>query len=146
MRSFFSDFISLIMKFYWDENNSIFFFVFFISLIQRIVDHVYKKFAVKKVRPGQQPFMCLDELNQIIQLCGLPEVGEYLNMYNKTRVFQQSKKKRPDRIFSSHFIFFNKFPSSSSGLAQTCFWMPTTTAWWPKSMNWQQIGYSKWVK
>ena len=29
---------------------------------KKIIDHVYKKFAKKKVKPGQVPFMCLDEL------------------------------------------------------------------------------------
>lgn len=33
---------------------------------KRIVENVYKKYSVKKVKPGQQPFMCLEELNAII--------------------------------------------------------------------------------
>lgn len=48
---------------------------------------MYKKFAVKKVKPGQQPFMSLDELNQIVVNCGLFEVFNLikiiLNLFNK---------------------------------------------------------------
>lgn len=30
---------------------------------KRIIENVYKRFSKKKVKPGQSPFMCLDELN-----------------------------------------------------------------------------------
>lgn len=33
---------------------------------KKIADHVYKRFSKKKVKPGQAPFMCLDELQTLI--------------------------------------------------------------------------------
>ena len=62
---------------YWNEHVDYCF-----KNYRKIVENIYKSSSKKKVKPGQAPFMCLDELNQIISQAGLlelehigPEVG-----------------------------------------------------------------------
>jgi hypothetical protein len=45
--------------------------------IQNIIENIYKKYSVKKVKPGQKNFMSLDELNDICK---------GLNLYDETFV------------------------------------------------------------
>lgn len=47
---------------YWNEDCD-----YCLKHYKKIVDQVYKLFSKKKVKPGQAPFMCLDELLQVIK-------------------------------------------------------------------------------
>ncbi|EGR29347.1 leucine rich repeat protein [Ichthyophthirius multifiliis] len=53
---------------YWNEECD-----YCLKNYKKIIDYVYKKFAKQKVKPGQPPFMCLDELIRIVSLAGLTE-------------------------------------------------------------------------
>ncbi|EGR33095.1 leucine rich repeat protein [Ichthyophthirius multifiliis] len=90
---------------YWNEQCD-----YCLKHYKKIIEHVYKKFAKQKVKPGQPPFMCLDELIKIIQLAGLAEdehfgstVGYFsFNMAMMTQVDELYN----DRIYQMSLVEF----------------------------------------
>ncbi|KRX01621.1 hypothetical protein PPERSA_00328 [Pseudocohnilembus persalinus] len=73
---------------YWNEDCD-----YCLKHYKKLIDYIYKQYAKKKVKPGQVPFMCLDELNQIISLCNLnaeESFGSsvYLFAYNMSMMTQ----------------------------------------------------------
>ncbi|KAL4456118.1 hypothetical protein ABPG74_014079 [Tetrahymena malaccensis] len=77
---------------------------------KRIVEHVYKKFSKLKVKPGQAPFMCLEELQTICNKAGLTEEAHFgpnvaLQAFNFS-VMTQVDELQQDRIYQMYIVEF----------------------------------------
>lgn len=49
---------------YWNEEcDSVY------KTYKGVLEAVYKKYSVKRVKPGQKAFMCLEEVNDICKMC-----------------------------------------------------------------------------
>ncbi|KAL4466565.1 hypothetical protein ABPG72_010616 [Tetrahymena utriculariae] len=77
---------------------------------KKIIDHIYKKFAKLKVKPGQPPFMCLEELNKIVTVAGLLEDEHFgssvANMAFNFSMMTQIDELQNDRIFQMSQVEF----------------------------------------
>ncbi|KAL4510557.1 hypothetical protein ABPG72_004711 [Tetrahymena utriculariae] len=75
-----------------------------------VIEHIYRRHSKKKVKPGQSPFMCLEELNNIITFSGLlnddkfgSQVANFaFNLSMMTQVDEQTQ----DRIFQMSIVEF----------------------------------------
>ena len=68
-----------------------------------ILDSVYVKYSTRKVKPGQKPFMCLQELQDMCSHIGLAQLDTYgpnttLFAFNKAMMTQIDELNN-DRIF-----------------------------------------------
>ncbi|KRW99368.1 hypothetical protein PPERSA_02480 [Pseudocohnilembus persalinus] len=77
---------------------------------KKIIDNVYKDYSKKKVKPGQPPFMCLDELQNICIQMGLDELdhwssSEHLFSFNLSMMTQVDEL-CSDRIFQMSLVEF----------------------------------------
>ncbi|KAL4463939.1 hypothetical protein ABPG74_005876 [Tetrahymena malaccensis] len=90
---------------YWNEECD-----YCLKNYKPIIDHIYRRHSKKKVKPGQSPFMCLEELNNIIALSGLlndekfgSQVANFaFNLSMMTQVDEQTQ----DRIFQMSIVEF----------------------------------------
>ena len=70
---------------------------------------IYLKYAVKKVKPGQKPFMCLDEFHDISSHAGFFDlncVERDVNLAFNLSMMTQVDELENDRIFQMSFLEF----------------------------------------
>lgn len=76
---------------------------------KKVLEEVYKKFSVKKVKPGQKSFMCLDEINDICKIGNLYDENfverDAFIAFNLSMMTQVDELNN-DRIFQMQFVEF----------------------------------------
>ncbi len=76
---------------------------------KKVLEEVYKKFSVKKVKPGQKSFMCLDEINDICKMANLYDENfverDAFIAFNLSMMTQVDELNN-DRIFQMQFVEF----------------------------------------
>ncbi|EGR32874.1 leucine rich repeat protein [Ichthyophthirius multifiliis] len=90
---------------YWNEECDT-----CLKFYKPILEHVYKKYAKLKVKPGQPPFMCLEELQNICTQCGFNELAHFgpqipLLAFNFS-MMTQIDEINSDRIFQMSLLEF----------------------------------------
>ncbi|EGR31140.1 leucine rich repeat protein [Ichthyophthirius multifiliis] len=90
---------------YWNEECD-----YCLKNYKKIIDHVYKKFSKLKVKPGQIPFMSLDELQKIISLTAIAEDENFgtnvVNFAYNQSMMTQIDELQSDRIFQMSQVEF----------------------------------------
>jgi hypothetical protein len=88
---------------YWNEHVD-----YGLKYYKTVLEHIYSRYARKNVKPGQKPFMCLQELIDIFTQSGLsimdnngPLVPYFA--YNCAMITQVDELKS-DRIFQMNFV------------------------------------------
>ncbi|CAD8184428.1 unnamed protein product [Paramecium pentaurelia] len=90
---------------YWNEQCDL-----CMKHYKTILDSVYIRYSVKKVKPGQKPFMSLQELQDMCSHIGLNQLDTYgpntsLFAFNKA-MMTQIDEVNSDRIFQMSFVEF----------------------------------------
>ncbi|KRX05204.1 hypothetical protein PPERSA_06838 [Pseudocohnilembus persalinus] len=88
---------------YWNEDCD-----YCLKNYKKIIDHVYSRFSKKKVKPGQPPFMCLDELTTIINMAELPLQesfgSEFGNFAFNLSMMTQIDELESNKIFEMNLV------------------------------------------
>lgn len=80
-----------------------------LKLYKAVLENVYLKYSVKKKKPGQKNFMCLDELSDICKHCNLYDenfVERDMQLAFNLSMMTQFDELSNDRIFQMTFIEF----------------------------------------
>ncbi|CAD8171615.1 unnamed protein product [Paramecium pentaurelia] len=80
-----------------------------LKFFKPLLNHLYNKYSVKKVKPGQKKFMCLDEIHEICSQANLYDERfverDADNAFNLSMMLQVDELES-DRIFQMTFIEF----------------------------------------
>lgn len=90
---------------YWNEQCDLVY-----KTYKAVLEAVYKKYSVKRVKPGQKPFMCLEEVNDICKAALLYSDENFVERdafiaFNLSMMTQVDEL-NSDRIFQMSFVEF----------------------------------------